>query len=213
MTYPVVLFDLDGTLVDSIELIVLASEHAFSTVLGHTPSRAVLMAGIGKPLIQQFDQYARDAAELDVLIKAYRSYQMEHHDRLTLPYDGVGDLVAWLSAEQRALGVVTSKIEPLAHRALQLLGLAPYFPLVVGIESTPKHKPNPEPLWYAMERLQARPSDTVYIGDSPFDLQAARAAGIDSIAVTWGAFDVETLKAESPTAVVHSAAELKARLA
>lgn len=212
MPYPVVLFDLDGTLVDSIELIVQASEHAFATVLGHTPSRDILMAGIGKPLIEQFQRYARDAAELDVLIRAYRSYQLEHHDRLTLPYDGVHELVAWLADQRRSLGVVTSKIEPLAHRALQHLGLDPYFPLVVGIESTTRHKPNPDPLWHAIERLRATPQDTVYVGDSPFDLQAARAAGGDSIAVTWGAFDEAILAAESPTAVVRSAAELKSQL-
>lgn len=212
MPYRVVLFDLDGTLVDSIELIVQASEHAFATVMGHTPSRAVLMAGIGKPLVEQFQRYARDEDQMHELIRTYRSYQLAHHDRLTLPYDGVNDVVAHLAAAGRSLGVVTSKIEPLAHRALRHVGLDPHFPLVVGIESTTRHKPNPDPLWFAMERLGASPAETVYVGDSPFDLQAARAAGIDSIAVTWGAFDTATLTAESPSRVAHTAAELRTQL-
>ena len=212
MTHRVVLFDLDGTLVDSIELIVRAATWAFTSIQGRSPDRAEIMAGIGKPLMTQFGEYARDEAELHQLVAAYREHQLIHHDAMTQPYDGVNDVVGWLAASGRSLGVVTSKIEPLAHRALHHVGLHHHFPLVVGIESTARHKPNPDPLWFAMERLGGDPSESVYIGDSPFDLRAARAAGIDSIAVTWGAFPEATLRAEAPTAVVRNAAELRAQL-
>jgi pyrophosphatase PpaX len=212
MPYRVVLFDLDGTLVDSIELIVRAAQHAFGATLGRVPAREEIMAGIGKPLMTQFGTYAESREQLDALIQSYRTYQLAHHDDLTRPYDGVVDAVRWLSDEGRALGVVTSKIEPLAHRALSHVGLDPFFDLVVGIESTTRHKPDPEPLLFAMEQLDADPDETVYVGDSPFDLQAARAARVASIAVTWGAFHESSLLAERPTLVVRSAAELRSRL-
>lgn len=212
MAHRVVLFDLDGTLVDSIELIVQAATWAFTHVQGRSPDRDEIMSGIGKPLVTQFGAYARDEAELHRLVQAYREHQMLHHDTMTKPYDGVNDVVAWLAGDGRSLGVVTSKIEPLAHRALDLIGLREHFDLVVGIESTTRHKPEPDPLWFAMERLGGDRAEAVYIGDSPFDLRAARAAGIDSIAVTWGAFSEATLRAEQPTAVARSAAELRAQL-
>lgn len=212
MPFRTVLFDLDGTLVDSIELIVQAADHAFTTVMGTSPPRAEILSGIGKPLMTQFGAYARNAAELEQLVQAYRTWQLAHHDALTRPYDGVNDTVEWLSGDGRALAVVTSKIEPLAHRALQHVGLDHCFPLVVGIESTTRHKPDPDPLLFAMERLGASASDSVYVGDSPFDLRAARSAGIASVAVTWGAFEEDTLRAESPTAIARSATELRTLL-
>lgn len=212
MAHRVVLFDLDGTLVDSIELIVQAATRAFTVVLGASPGRGEIMAGIGKPLMTQFGAYARDEGELHRLIDAYREHQLAHHDALTRPYDGVNDVVAWLAEGGRSLGVVTSKIEPLAIRALDHVGLRPHFPLVVGIESTSRHKPDPDPLLFAMQRLGGSPGECVYVGDSPFDLRAAHAAGIDSIAVTWGAFAEESLRAERPTFVARSPAELRAQL-
>lgn len=209
LPYRVVLFDLDGTLVDSIELIVRAAEYAFSNVMGRAAPRAEIMAGIGRPLMQQFGAYAESEEQLEALIAAYRVYQLEHHDVLTQPYDGVNDAVRGLKDGGRSLGVVTSKTEPLAHRAISHIGLEGCFEIVVGIESTTRHKPEPEPLHFAMERLGALPAETIYVGDSPFDLQAARAARVASIAVTWGAFAEEVLAAEEPTHVARSAAELR----
>lgn len=212
MAFRVVLFDLDGTLVDSIELILRAAQHAFGEALGFVPPREEIAAGIGKPLLAQFGAYTKSPEQMEALIQAYRTYQLAHHDDLTRPYDGVNDAVQWLHGDGRALGVVTSKVEPLAHRALSHVGLGSFFDLVVGIESTTRHKPDPDPLLFAMSRLGATPTETVYVGDSPFDLQAAQAAGVASIAVTWGAFDEATLRVEQPTHVVRSAAELRTQL-
>ncbi len=209
MSFRVVLFDLDGTLVDSIELILRAADYAFTDVMGVAPPRDEIRAGIGKPLMTQFGAYASDRDQLDRLIQSYRVYQLAHHDALTRPYDGVNDLVVSLAEEGRSLGVVTSKIESLAHRALEHVGLTRHFSIVVGIESTARHKPDPDPLIFALEQLGARREEAIYVGDSPFDLRAARAAGIASCAVTWGAFTEDVLRQEEPTSVATNAAELR----
>ena len=208
MSWNCILFDLDGTLVDSIDLIIQSAQAAFAHCNRTVPSRDEILAGIGRPLMSQFGDYTSEPDEIDRLLHAYRTFQLEHHDRLTLPYAGVNDVVRALTADGRQLGVVTSKIEPLARRALSLIGLDECFPVVIGLESTTRHKPDPEPLLHAMERLGAAPVDTVYVGDSPFDLQAAKAASIASIAVSWGACSGARLSEEGPTHSIASAEEL-----
>lgn len=213
MPYRVVLFDLDGTLADTIELIVNSGQHAFRTVLGLEVARADILRHLGRPLHQHLGEYANSPEQLEDLVRTYRGYQVEHHDRLTRAYDGVNDLVRWLASDGRTLGVVTSKIEPLARRALRLLNIEQHFPVVVGLESTTKHKPEPEPVLHAMERIGAAPHETCYVGDSPFDIASGNAAGVASIAVTWGAFTEDDLLAHRPTRVARSAAELREVLA
>jgi pyrophosphatase PpaX len=138
---------------------------------------------------------------------------LAHHDSLTAPYPGIDAVVRQLHEAGVSLGVVTSKIEPLAHRALKFVALDAYFGLVVGIESTTRHKPEPDPLLFALDRLGAAPNEAVYVGDSPFDVQAARNASMTAIAVTWGAFDEPALRAHAPHYVVGDPAELLPLLA
>lgn len=209
MGYSTVLFDLDGTLADTLDLIVLAGQHALRQEAGITPPREDLLKGLGRPLHHHLGMHTNSQEQLDRVVKAYRAFQLEHHDRLTRPYAGVNDLVRWLQSDGRTLGVVTSKIEPLARRGLALIGIAECFQIVVGLESTARHKPDPDPLLHAMERLQAEPKDTVYVGDSPFDMQSARGAGIDCIAVTWGAFAPAALQSCEPTHIVHDSHQLR----
>lgn len=208
MLYSCVLFDLDGTLADSIELILQSAEAAFTACGYPVPPRAEITSGIGRPLATQLGAYTSDAAELARLIKAYRTFQIANHDSLTTPYDGVTELVHTLRDQGRQLAVVTSKAEPLAKRALTRVGLDDCFSLIVGLEATQKHKPEPDPLLHAMERLGAPPRETVYVGDSPYDVMAAHAAAISSVAVGWGAFTLERLASEKPTHMVSSSSEL-----
>jgi pyrophosphatase PpaX len=210
--FTTVLFDLDGTLVDSIELIVRSAEHAFASRPGRRPSRSQIQAGIGRPLLAQFGEFTESPEDLAACIAAYREYQMAHHDALTTIYDGVIGVVERLHAAGCTLGVVTSKIEPLAHRALRHVGLDHLFSLVVGLESTTRHKPEPDPILFALGRLRASPASTAYVGDTPFDVLAARAAGVSGIAVTWGACDAQTLASHKPDSLVHSPEELALRL-
>jgi pyrophosphatase PpaX len=205
---PVVLFDLDGTLVDSIELIVSAAMNAFACRPGPSPSEAEIRNTIGRPLPTTFGPWLVDDDDLPFLISKYREYQLEHHDRLTSAYDGIVDAVAGLDAAGCPMGIVTSKVGFLAERALVHTGLAQYMRCIIGSDATTKHKPEPEPVLLALERLGATTGDALFVGDSPYDMQAARAAGVHALGVAWGAFTVPTLFDAGAEEVLRHPAEL-----
>ena len=193
MAATAVLFDLDGTLVDSIELIVAAAMKAFASRPGPSPSEEQIRNTIGRPLPTTFGPWLVDDDDLPFLISKYREYQLEHHDRLTNAYDGIVDAVAALDAAGCRMGIVTSKVGFMAERALVHTGLARYMQCVIASDSTTRHKPDPEPVFAALEKLGAEPAHACFVGDSPYDIQAGRAAGVHTVGVTWGAFTRETL--------------------
>src|SRR5436190_6515138 len=121
---PTILLDLDGTLIDSIELILNSARYAFEKLERDCPPESEWMAGIGIPLFTMFGRYARDASDQAALIGAYREYQLANHDRLIRCYDGVISTIAMLSARGHELAIVTSKSEALAMRGLAHVGLA-----------------------------------------------------------------------------------------
>jgi pyrophosphatase PpaX len=202
LSLPPILFDLDGTLIDSIELLLQSMHHAFAERSELRPTTAEWVAGIGTPLAAQFRPYAATGADLEHLIHRYRSYQVAHHDQMTRTYDGVLDVVRGLSERGYPLGVVTSKGNDLANRSIAHVGLAPYFRTVVGIECTTRHKPNPEPVWFALAQMQARADGAFFVGDSPHDIAAGNAAGVSSVAALWGAFSRDALERAQPRYVL-----------
>lgn len=205
---PVVLFDLDGTLIDSLELLIASMHHAFDSWNGRRPTEEEWVATIGRPLVWQFGQYASTEEEVQSLVRTYRTFQHQHHDRLTTAFPGIPALVRRLHDDGHPLGVVTSKGDQLAHRSLEHVGLAQYFPVIVGADRTTRRKPAPDPIWLALEELGAARDESVYIGDSPFDTISANAAGVLSIGVTWGASTEEKLRPGEPRHVVSSVAAL-----
>ena len=178
-----VLFDLDGTLIDSIELILNSARHAFEGRDGHVPGPAEWLTGVGIPLVTMFERYTQDRAEVDALIARYREYQMEHHDRLVRCYDSVLETVDFIRAAGHPVGIVTSKAVWLARRGLDHVGLGPHFDLIIGCDSCTRHKPDPEPVLLALERLGYEPSEAVFVGDSVHDIHAGNAAGVKSVSV------------------------------
>jgi len=208
MAAPAVLFDLDGTLVDSIELIVSAAMNAFASRPGPSPSEEQIRNTIGRPLPTTFGPWLVDDNDLPFLISKYREFQLEHHDRLTNAYDGIVDAVAALDAAGCKMGIVTSKVGFMAERALVHTGLAQYMRCIIASDSTTRHKPDPEPVVAALEKLGAEPSHACFVGDSPYDIQAGRAAGVHAIGVTWGAFTRETLIDAGAEVILQHPSEL-----
>lgn len=206
-TPPAVLFDLDGTLIDSIELLLSSTRHAFE---GRTraPTTEEWVRGIGTPLIDQLRQFADTEDDVAVLLHRYRRYQHEHHDRLTRCYDNVLTVVAQLAERGHPLAIVTSKATPIAHQSLAFVGLNRYFPVVVGYDDTTRHKPDPAPVLFALERLGVTADRAVFVGDSPHDVHSGNAAGVLTVAALWGPFDRETLAPANPNHFIGSLPEL-----
>lgn len=196
---PTVLFDLDGTLIDSIELILSSMRYAFAKLERQAPSDEEWSAGIGIPLFTMFARYARDDADRLNLIAAYREHQFAHHDRLVRCYDDVVDVVRGLRARGHQMGIVTSKSEYLALRGLAHVGLARYMDTIVGCDGATRHKPDPEPVRIALQRLDCPPEHALFVGDSVHDVIAGNAAGVTTVAALWGAFRREDMEPGQPS--------------
>jgi pyrophosphatase PpaX len=204
------LFDLDGTLVDSIDLLLAAFRHTFETHLGSAPSDEEWIAGIGTPLISQMRAFVKDEALVEQMMSTYRVFQREHHDLLLREFEGVRDTLALLKARGHPIALVTSKMNDLAYRALQYATLDAFVDDVVGFDSCARHKPEPEPVLIALERLGYRPEEAIFIGDSPHDISAGNAAGVVSVAALWGPFSRAALETVSPRYLLANIRDLPA---
>jgi len=193
-----VLFDLDGTLIDSIALILSSYRHTLLAHRGEIPPDDVWLAGLGTPLRAQFRRFTTDEAEITAMVETYRKHNLAHHDGMVHPYPGVLDAVRRLHAGGRKLGIVTSKKHDGAERGLRHCGFDGLFAVVVGADDVERHKPEPEPVLHALELLGVAPGDAVFVGDSPHDLASGRSAGVRTAAVAWGPFPPEQLEAQAP---------------
>lgn len=212
MRFPVVLFDLDGTLIDSGPIIMASMRHASLTVLGRELDEERARAAIGGPgLVEQMRDL--DPDRIDELVTAYRAHNVPLHDQLDAFCD-VLDVLPVLVSEGRRLGVVTAKRVDTAGLAFARFPvLRETMELLVGWDDTERHKPAPDPILKAIERLDVKSDQVAYVGDSPFDVAAARAAGVFAIAVGWGGIHRdEAILAAGPDALVRSAEELRAVL-
>jgi pyrophosphatase PpaX len=200
------LFDFDGTLVDSIALILDSYRYATERVLGRAAPDDVLRAAIGRPLADATEDIAPGAGAR--LMEVYRERNMATHDDLLAAYEGVDELLAAIEASTRRLGIVTSKRRDAVDLGLHVLGIRTRFDVIVTADDTQRHKPDPEPLLEALRRLEADPHDAVYVGDTVWDIRAAHAAGVASVAALWGIGTESELRAEAPDVVVASPGEL-----
>ena len=207
MRFDTVLFDLDGTLVDSGAMILASLRHATRTVLAREIPDEQLLALVGGPGLRA-EMRALDERRADELVRCYREHNEPLHDGLQ-PCAGIVDVLDVLKDEGRRLGIVSAKRRKTIELAFAVLPLAPYFDVVVSADDTERRKPRPEPLLHALAALGAEPHDAAYVGDSPFDVQAAKAAGVHAVAVAWGGIHSrERLAAEEPDALVERPAEL-----
>jgi pyrophosphatase PpaX len=207
-----VLFDLDGTLLDTIELLLSSVRHAFRNRTSRVPTTEEWIAGIGTPLGSQMRVYATDEDDLAQLIESYRDYQRAHHDRLTRAYDDVLDTVATLHARGHPMAIVTSKANDIATRSLAFVGLDRYIKVLVGYDSTTSHKPNPAPVTHALAALGVPPAQAVFVGDSPHDMLAGNAAGVTTVGALWGPFSKAALAHAAPRYTLDRIRDLPALL-
>ncbi len=207
MRYRTVLFDLDGTLIDSGAMILESFRHATRTVLAREIPDEELVAAVGGSSIH--DQMRTfDPERVDELVRVYREHNTPLHDELEA-FPGVHNLLEQLLGEGRRLGIVTAKRRKTVQLAFDRLGIESFFDAVVTTDDTDLHKPHPEPVLHALQLLDSKPADGAFVGDSPFDVQAGKAAGVFTVGVSWGKIHTpERLLELGADTVVHSPEEL-----
>jgi pyrophosphatase PpaX len=207
--FPVVLLDLDGTVVDSGGIILASMRHATLTVLEREIPDDELMASVGGPGLEaQMRALGPDSVE--ELVRVYREHNEPLHEQLEA-FAGMADVLVQLKEEGRTLGIVSAKRRSTVELAFARVPLGHLFDVIVGGDETERQKPDPQPLLLALGRLGADAADAAYVGDSPYDMQAARAAGVHAVGVTWGGIH-DAAALEGAHVVVDTAEELLAVL-
>ncbi len=203
-----VLFDLDGTLIDSVRLILDSYHH---TLAAHgLPPRADedWLPGVGTPLTAQLAEWGHDPVTLHAMIATYREYNLAHHDRMVTVYPGVAAAVEAIRAAGLRTGLVTSKNRQGAVRGLTLVKLERMMDVLVCADEVTNPKPHPEPVEKAMALLGADPRTTVYVGDSIHDMVSGRAAGVRTAAALWGPFGRSHLEGATPDYWLEAPADM-----
>ncbi|HEX2693508.1 MAG TPA: HAD-IA family hydrolase [Gemmatimonadaceae bacterium] len=202
-----VLFDLDGTLIDSIALLLASMRHTFRG-RPRQPTDAEWIAGLGTPLPKQLTPYVESDEDRERLVNRYRTFQHENHDRLMAAYTGVIDTLALLYQRGHPMGVVTSKGNTTMERGLKFIGADDYIEVAIGYDSVHIHKPDPFPVRAALEKLAYEPREAVFVGDSPHDIKSGNEAGVITIAALWGPFRRDQLEPYHPTHFLSDIKEL-----
>lgn len=199
-----VLYDFDGTLADSTDLIMRSYRHTMTTHLGSCPPDEEWLSGFGTPLETQIDRFARAPEESLAMLETYRSYQAQHHDDLLRPFPGAVATVEALLQHGVQLAIVTSRHIEGTRRGLELCGLLEHFAVVVTPEHVTHAKPHPEPVLCALQQLGVAAEEAWFVGDSPHDVAAGRAAGTRTAGALWGPFPESVLRAERPDALLRT---------
>jgi pyrophosphatase PpaX len=207
-----VLFDLDGTLIDSIRLILDSYHHTLATHGIPPRTDEDWLRGVGTPLNVQFAEWHDDRGKLEAMVATYREYNLAHHDRMVTIYPGVAAAVGAIRAAGRRTGLVTSKNRQGALRGLTLVKLEALMDVLVCADEVTHPKPHPEPVEKAVALLGADPATTVYVGDSIHDMVSGRAAGVRTAAALWGPFGREHLETAAPDYWLETPADLLALL-
>jgi pyrophosphatase PpaX len=183
---PAVLFDLDGTLIDSTALILASARHAFDGVTRHSYTEAEWLTGMGMPLRTQLGRFAASEADVEPLTERYKAFQRRHHDDLVRAFDDVLATLDELRRRGHPMAIVTGKGGVMARHGLAHCGLD--FDVIVAADDCVRHKPDPEPVLRALDLLGIAPEQAVFVGDSPHDMAAGNAAGVVTVGALWGPF-------------------------
>lgn len=206
MKIDTVLFDLDGTLINTNELIIASFLHTLDHYFPNEFTRERVIDFIGPSLHDSFSGLNPDKAEEMTVM--YRTFNHQKHDELVEEYETVRETVQALHEKGYKLGIVTTKRSNTARMGLKLTGLDRYFPVLVGIDDVEKVKPDPEPLMNALAQLGSSPDRTVMVGDSQYDILGGKNTGTKTAAVAWTIKGREFLEAYDPDVMLETMADL-----
>ncbi|SMB92565.1 pyrophosphatase PpaX [Desulfonispora thiosulfatigenes DSM 11270] len=201
-----ILFDLDGTLLYTNDLVIKSFQYTFKKILNMDLTRAELVPYFGEPLVDTFARYSED--KVDTLLTTYRKYNHEYHDYLTTIFPGVKQGLHELKDQGYLLGVVTSKINTVAQRGLDLFDISPYFDTFIGANDTTKHKPNPDPIFKALDNLNLNPEEALMVGDTSFDILCGKNAGVKTAVMKYSEHPLDKLSQYNPDLFLDSILDL-----
>lgn len=201
-----VLFDLDGTIIDTNELIVESFKYTIKQHLGYDIKPDDVTPYFGEPLPITLRRFSQDRWE--ELLTTYRNYNEKNHDMYTKVREDVKDTLDIMYKKGIKMGIVTSKRKELAIRGLRLFGLDKYFDVIVALEDTDEHKPMPAPIFKALQILNAARENALMVGDSPYDILCASNAGVASAAVKWTILPFKLLESSNPTYIIENMKQL-----
>lgn len=203
------LFDADGTLMDTYGIILMSMRYTVNDVFGKDVSNEELMRGVGTPLQDQMTYFADgDEAKAEELVRIYRQHNDAIHDQGVSAFPDTATALERFHAVGYRMGVVTSKRHKMAELGLRLCGILDYFEFVIGSDDWPEHKPEPGPILHACDLMGISAEDSMYIGDSPYDIQAGNGAGCTTVAALWGMFPEDVLMAQHPDMACTSLSQL-----
>lgn len=221
LTPRIILFDFDGTLVNTTPLILRSFRATWRKVFGFEMEDADYIKTFGtllhsalKGLTEQCVAEGRICAVDDLtamaddLLRTYREFNLEWHDEAIEPFAGMDEALQELSARDYKLGIVSSKMRFGVERGLNVFAMAEHFDVIITADDVANHKPHPEPLLKALEEFKAQPHEAVYVGDSIHDIAAGRAAQIPTAAAAWGPFPRTELEALQPDHILDEPREL-----
>lgn len=201
MNYQGVLFDLDGTILDTSHLIIESFQHTFRVHYNRDITPQEIYPFFGRPLRAAMQRLGPE--KVDELINTYREHNLEHHDRMIDAFAGVIEVLQDLYNFGIVMAVVTSKTRGTALRGLKLFDLDKYFSAIIGVEQCEHHKPHPEPVHIALQQIQLGAEQCLMIGDSPSDIISAQKAGVKTVAVRWTRLDWNTILSAKPDYTIH----------
>ncbi len=201
-----VLFDLDGTLLDTSELIVESFRYTFKQHCNYDISVSEVHDFFGKSLRLAMETLGKDKA--DELIDTYREHNAKYHDEKIAIFPEVAETIKTMYDNGIKLAVVTSKTKKTALRGLKLFGLESYFSTVIGINECINPKPHPEPVNIALQELKLAPEVCLMVGDSPADIMSGKQAGVKTVAVKWTQLDWLKLQEQEPDYVLQKMSDI-----
>ncbi|WP_078555751.1 pyrophosphatase PpaX [Bacillus alkalicellulosilyticus] len=208
MKIDTILFDLDGTLINTNELIIASFLHTLEHYKPGEYTREKVLDFIGPSLHDSFSKVNPDAVE--EMITHYRTFNHTKHDELVEEYEGVRETIAALHEQGFKLAIVTTKIRKTAMMGLELTGLKPYFDVIVGLDDVERAKPDPEPLNKAMVALGSKPETTIMVGDNHHDIHGGKNAGTKTVGVAWAIKGEAFIRSHHPDYVINKMSDLLA---
>lgn len=200
------LFDLDGTLINTTDLIIASFTHTLDHYCPNKFSREDILQFIGPPLVETFKKI--DETRMEEMINHYRTHNLQYHDTLVTEYQGVYETIASLKEANYKLGVVTTKARSTVERGLKLGRLDSFFDVVVTLDDVQHAKPDPEPIFKALDQLQATPESSIMIGDSHHDIMAGKNAGTFTAGVSWTVKGKDYLQSYKPDYMLDNMSDL-----